>query len=460
MTETDSNGSDLRRVDASPAKRFFIGMLVRDIELLPAVLDLVDNCVDGARRLRGVGSYEGLRVDLQVAAENFRVADNCGGIDLNLARNYAFRFGRPEDFDPTPGSVGQFGVGMKRALFKIGKEFLIDSRTENTRFLLEVDVDRWEQEEGSDWSFELSEAVPDYHPASPDDIGTEMIVNRLLPGVAQDFGSSQTLGALRDQLRLRHADAMQRGMSISLNEESIKPFIPVLPVSETLVPLNREFELEEDGGTVSVRIYAGAAPPERDSADDDRGEDFQAEPDAGWYVFCNNRLLVAADRTILTGWGNGLPVFHPQFRQFRGFVYIDSDESALLPWNTTKTGIDQDSRVWRKVYSEILQAGNDVIRLLNRVKDERRAVQATIEKPISEAISAATQRPLAELPRSEKVTYPDPVRPAAPATQRIAYVVDRGRFDSAAEVLGTTTASEIGRRSFDYFYDRQVGEDA
>jgi hypothetical protein len=38
-------------------------------------------------------------------------------------------------------------------------------------------------------------------------------------------------------------------------------------------------------------------------------------------------------------------------------------------------------------------------------------------------------------------------------------VVDRERFDSASEVLGTTTASEIGRRTFDYFYDKQVGED-
>ena len=459
MTEPDNPDDDPRKVNASPAKRFFIGMLVRDIELLPAVLDLVDNSVDGARRMRGDDRYDGLRVELGVGAERFHIVDNCGGIDLAHARNYAFRFGRPEDFDPTPGSVGQFGVGMKRALFKLGKEFLIDSRTQSTRFVLHVDVDEWAQEQGSDWSFFLTEADRGYHPDNADAIGTEIVVDPLLPNVAQDFGSSQTLGALRDQLRLRHTDAMQRGMQISLNGEAVKPFLPMLPASENLVPLHRTFTLEEDGGVVNVRIYAGAAPPDRDApADDDRGEDFQNEPDAGWYIFCNNRLLVAADRSLLTGWGNGLPIYHPQFRQFRGFVYIDSLKSDLLPWNTTKTGIDQDSRVWRKISSEMLQAGNDVIRLLNRVKNERRATEDTVGQPISQAISAAPQIPLARLPTSEKLTYPEPAAPPVRETQRIAYTVDRERFNNAAAVLGTTTIADVGRRTFDYFYDNQVDE--
>ncbi len=42
--------------------------------------------------------------------------------------------------------------------------------------------------------------------------------------------------------------------------------------------------------------------------------------------------------------------------------------------------------------------------------------------------------------------------------QRIAYTVDRERFNNAAEVLGTTTIADVGRRTFDYFYDNQVDE--
>jgi hypothetical protein len=40
-------------IQASPTKELFISMLVRDIELTPAIVDLVDNSFDGAIRLRG-----------------------------------------------------------------------------------------------------------------------------------------------------------------------------------------------------------------------------------------------------------------------------------------------------------------------------------------------------------------------------------------------------------------------
>ena len=40
------------RIDASPVKSFFIEMLTRDIDLVDAILDLLDNCVDGILRQR------------------------------------------------------------------------------------------------------------------------------------------------------------------------------------------------------------------------------------------------------------------------------------------------------------------------------------------------------------------------------------------------------------------------
>jgi Histidine kinase-, DNA gyrase B-, and HSP90-like ATPase len=453
---------DLRTVRATPEKRFFINMLVRDIELLPAVLDLVDNSVDGARRMRGDERYDGLHVELEVSADRFRISDNCGGIDLDLARNYAFRFGRPKDFQATPGSVGQFGVGMKRALFKLGKAFLIDSRTTTTRFVLQVDVDAWAEESGPEWSFDLAEVDPAYTPGGPDEVGTEIIVEQLLQGVSEDFGSTQTIGSLRRQLQLRHLEAMERGLRVVLNGEAVASFLPILPASEVIRPINRTLSLQEDGDEVRVRIVVGVAQPDREGpSDDDRGEDFHSEPEAGWYVFCNSRLLIDADRTQLTGWGNGLPVYHPQFRQFRGYVYIDSLRSDLLPWNTTKTGVDQDSRVWRRVFAEMLQAGTQLIRMLNRLKDERQARNTDYERPapISEAISQAPPVPLAQLPESETLTYPTPPQVPRPNMQRITYSVERRRFELAAGALGTSTIADVGRQTFDYFYDRQVDED-
>src|SRR5437660_12286247 len=110
-------------INAAPTKEFFISMLGRDIELSRAIADLVDNCIDGARRIRPDESYGGLRIGLTLGRARFSITDNCGGIDVDLARNYAFRFGRPAQMPPTPRSVGQFGGGMKRALFKLCKHF-------------------------------------------------------------------------------------------------------------------------------------------------------------------------------------------------------------------------------------------------------------------------------------------------------------------------------------------------
>jgi hypothetical protein len=41
------------RINASPSKEFFIHMLTRDVQLTRAIIDLVDNCIDGAKRLKG-----------------------------------------------------------------------------------------------------------------------------------------------------------------------------------------------------------------------------------------------------------------------------------------------------------------------------------------------------------------------------------------------------------------------
>ncbi len=114
-------------IDAGAEKRFFIEMLTKDIELLPAIVDLVDNSVDGARGLHPDGNLTGQWVKIEVADDSFTISDNSGGIPVDVARHYAFRFGRSRDFVGIKRSVGQFGVGMKRAIFKIGQLFTVES---------------------------------------------------------------------------------------------------------------------------------------------------------------------------------------------------------------------------------------------------------------------------------------------------------------------------------------------
>ena len=109
---THGDEEDLAKADASPTKLFFVEIITKDIELDKAIQDLVDNCIDGAKRLRPGpdAKYDGLTVNLEIRNNYFEIRDNCGGIPLDIARKYAFKFGRAKGFQRTSHSVGQFGI--------------------------------------------------------------------------------------------------------------------------------------------------------------------------------------------------------------------------------------------------------------------------------------------------------------------------------------------------------------
>jgi len=74
-------------LNASPTKSFFVEMLTRDIELEDAILDLLDNCIDGIQRIikdkdnytSDEKPYEAFWAKLTFSNENFTIEDNCGG---------------------------------------------------------------------------------------------------------------------------------------------------------------------------------------------------------------------------------------------------------------------------------------------------------------------------------------------------------------------------------------------
>src|SRR5687767_12638412 len=97
-------------VDASPVKSFFVLMLTRDISLEDAILDLLDNCVDGIlrskKKKKGSEPYAGFKAEIEFNRDTFTIQDNCGGIPWDL-HAYAFRMGPSRNRPPGPsGSVG------------------------------------------------------------------------------------------------------------------------------------------------------------------------------------------------------------------------------------------------------------------------------------------------------------------------------------------------------------------
>jgi hypothetical protein len=444
--------ADPTRIVASPTKGFFIHMLTRDIELTRAIVDLVDNCVDGAIRLRGEGRYDGLRAYLSVTPAMFRIADNCGGIEADLARDYAFMFGRPPDFEKIPHSIGQFGVGMKRALFKLGNHFRIASTAKRSRFLVDVDIDIWK--ELKDWDFHFSELEegPQFPDVPEADRATEIVVDRLHDSVAELFKLENFIARLRDEITSAHQRSLRRGLGMALNGTELV-FKPLLILhSDRLVPSIRQIVIDADTDSpVQIKIFAGIA---------------ESDPsEAGWYIFCNGRLILEADKTAITGWGfereRGTPRYHNQYAMSRGYVFFDSDDAGKLPWNTTKTGIDTDSPLYKSVLLNMITLMKPVTSFLNKLKEEKEGpagdtgpLQRAIEESRMESLDDLDFADLADVFRSPK---PRP-RPLGPPMAKITYQRPASKVDQAKKKLKVRTNGLVGERTFDYYFGREVEE--
>ena len=252
---------DPKRIEAMPTKAFFIEMLTRDIPLIPAILDLVDNCVDGATNLRGNDSFEGLWVRLEVSKEQLRITDNCGGIDVETARWYAFRFGRHEKAPSIRHSIGRFGVGMKRALFKLGEEFKIKSTALNSRFSMHVDVPTWAL--SPNWEFKFNKLQEDLSDIPLEKRGTEIIVRSLRTDVAEEFSLANFKTELSKEIESRVQDALSRGLSITLDQIPIGIKTLELLSSSQLAPAYKKLTYRKPKKKpVIVKLYCGLGASE------------------------------------------------------------------------------------------------------------------------------------------------------------------------------------------------------
>lgn len=460
-------------VDARPTKRFFVRMLVRDIDLIPAVIDLIDNSVDGAKRMASEAAtadrsdsgrkasatkskpFAKRRIKAKVSDSELIIEDNCGGIELEQAVDYAFRFGRPEAVHPIEGEVGQFGVGMKRAMFKIGGEIEVKSVAPTSRFEMKIDVDEWLADE-DDWTFPLTaEKVGEKNPASA--LGTTVRVTGLLRSVAAEFAEPTFLQRLRTAIQFSHQPALADGLAISLNGHAMKSRPPVLLSTEGLSPrvvLDRK--LAANGDKVTMRLYSGFIALSDEEADTDDPNRFSGLSQAGWYVICNGRLLVFANKERLTGWGSEVADYHPQYRRFRGYVYLNGD-SAAMPWNTAKTAVDEDSPIWREVRNEMVDALREARTVMNRIKTEG-ASEPKKGTPLTRKLALARPTPLSELTPNKVMVVPPRPKKKAPKKKTLSYDVPMSKFEEVAKYLGLVQPAAIGKRTFDYFYSREIGD--
>jgi Histidine kinase-, DNA gyrase B-, and HSP90-like ATPase len=394
-----------KMVNASPTKGFFVEMLTRDIELEDAILDLLDNCVDGIQRsLEGHSPsdkpYKNFWAKISFSSQQFKIEDNCGGIPTQIAEQYAFRMGRPEEIVYKDYAIGTYGIGMKRAIFKIGQQSQIISQTQADAFRVEI-APQWLTSD-DDWELPFKEESQQRSIEN----GTTIEITNLRSGIAKVFELSEH-SALHNSLfgKISHhySYIINKGFTIWVNS------IKVLPM-----PLNLLWEggkaIEEKGKVLAPYLYkgrrdeveidlavgfSGPTASETEIDQDKQGIRKRSSDTAGWTIICNDRVILYGDKSRLTGWGEAkVPSFHPQFIGISGIVHFRSTNARNLPITTTKRGIDSSSDLYLYV-KDFMREG--VMHFTSYTNKWKKNIYA--EREISsKAISATLSKIFDELP--------------------------------------------------------------
>lgn len=427
---------------ATPQKQFFISMLTRDIRLTDCILDLVDNSLDSVvyntnfdpmvnllKVQKGsVNSLASYTISINFSAKDFTISDNAFGISKEDAQNKVFLFGSDKKKKGKKGGLSIYGIGMKRACYKIGNSINISSTTGKTFLTAAYDVAAWLKSD--DWELEMTWRDK----KATDKRGTVIKVTGLHDEIVSSFKQSTFEAEIINRISATYSLFIERGLTITVNGKKAVSSTPKLPESKEIQISRKTFRKDK----VTTLILAGV------------NKDAETRSSGGWYIFCNGRLILEADKTEYTGWGNGLRRFHQAIYPFLGFVYFQSDELESLPWTTTKDNINFESPIYQYTLSKMKLVALPIVQLLTK-----RYSQKSFRNSYDAALDAAKNVALTDVSKKDRVFSLKIDKEHE--NEEIAYTVSAVELKQAKEALGKIriSNSDLGKATFKYFLDRE-----
>lgn len=346
-----AESDNARIIFGGPTKRFFVSMLTRDIELDDAILDLIDNCVDGAMRsspgkIASPKLFDGYKAEIFIEKDSFKITDNCGGIPSSYIED-AFSLGRPSvEKDGELPTIGMYGIGMKRAIFKIAKSATVTSVHKTAKVSVKYS-DEWLRPENNKWDLPLEELL-----ISSKVHGVTVSCHGLKDDVAALLTNKSFINRLSEKISEHFGYIMQKGFSVFINGTKLLPTtLPLLNApylkSGSIQPFDYIAKIDDVHVKVTIGLFRGLA---REQEVDDETLGPTGREQAGISILCNDRVVLLHDRSLITGWGEGgVPRYHPQFRAIAGLVVLMSNNAQSLPISTTKRNLDVGSDIYLKV---------------------------------------------------------------------------------------------------------------
>lgn len=336
-----------------PRKELFVSAITKDIKLESTICDLIENSINAAKKQGEFELLKGYRVNLYVGQNykdkyNFVIEDNCGGITREDAKNRAFKLGN----DFKDNKLG-FGIGMKRALFKLADDFILESYTSKDKFKIHMNVKKWEKK--STWN------IPIDNNNSNDNLetGVKILVLKLNNEIQDELLSKKFQRDLISTIKINFEFALEAGFEIYLNEKRIE-------YNSNLFAKNllddRTYTVSQN--KVKLKIEYNSK----------RSSEYY-----GWNYIINGRNIIHGDKIVLNNWQQSINDNRYCFDKFVGFVFINGNNVSELPLNTSKDGIDINNSMYIKIKNYMISA-------MNKTKEHFKNNESSIQykKPISE----------------------------------------------------------------------------
>jgi hypothetical protein len=222
-----------------------------------------------------------------------------------------------------------------------------------------------------------------------------------------------------------------------------------------------------DGVVVSITVGRNTNRALGNEEDEDAGfERDRSSATAGWTVLCNDRAVIVGDKSRLTGWGDGIPLYHPQFAIVTGIIEFRSKHADKLPVTTTKRALDTSSNVWLESLVKMKEGMRVWIDYTNQWKNQAGAEQQQARHwedarpmPLRVAIEAVAQRKATKKSDDEGVEFnpkknkvlPEPPN-KTPSSRRVTFskpaeairIVGKALLDDENAKPG-----DVGEKAFD-----------
>jgi hypothetical protein len=357
-------------IDVTPDKRI-IQSIASDIDLKKGILELVDNAID-EWRLRGNPTLK-VELTLNVNDKSLTYSDNAGGIkesNLNMILQPGGTTRKSEEV-----SIGEFGIGSKRAIVALSRDAEVISRFESAdTFKIVVD---------DSWASSDSWKIPKYRTAQIEPGSTRIV-----------FRSSKfdfNLEILREVKRLlaeTYCFVLSKRFTLRVNKQGVKPnaFKDWAFPRHGRHPRTYKTFISVDGRRVNVAATIGLM---RESSQ--TGE-------YGFDFFCNDRMILKNYKGPEIGFTTGILGYpHAAIAWFKGIVRI-TGANADMPWNSTKSGLDFSNPIVQPLKDKLVTLAKPYVQLSRRLAGDSKKQIAAFPAGHIETVNLTSQEELALSP--------------------------------------------------------------